>query len=94
MKTCIRKLAIGASLAMLTGLSPGLALAQAKVKLVLANGLAPLVTLNQMFEFLIAPRLEQYSDGLITTDVKGNNTLCSEHKCVEQARLEIGRAHV
>lgn len=87
MKTCIRKFMFGATLAMLTGLSPGLAEAQEKVKLVLANGLAPLVTLNQMFEFLIAPRLELYSNGLIVTDVKGNTTLCSEHKCVEQARL-------
>lgn len=87
MKTSIRKFVLGASLATLAGLSPGLAQAQQKVKLVLANGLAPLVTINQMFEFLLAPRLELYSGGLITTDVKGNNTLCSEHKCVEQARL-------
>ncbi len=87
MKVSIRKLALGASLGVLVALSPGLAQAQAKTKLVLANGLAPLVTINQIFEFLLAPRLELYSGGAITTDVKGNNTLCSEHKCVEQARL-------
>jgi TRAP-type C4-dicarboxylate transport system substrate-binding protein len=86
MKASIRKLALCTSLGMIAGLSSGLAHAQT-TKLVLANGLAPLVTLNQMFEFLLAPRLELYSGGAITTDVKGNTALCSEHKCVEQARL-------
>jgi TRAP-type C4-dicarboxylate transport system substrate-binding protein len=73
--------------AALATLSPGLAEAQQKQKLVLANGLAPMVTINQMFEFLMAPRLELYSGGMIVADVKGNTTLCSEHKCVEQAKL-------
>lgn len=68
------------------GISP-LAGAQEKVHLTLANGIAPTVPTAWFMTDFIGPRLEQYSDGRITTNVQINGALCSEHKCVEQARL-------
>lgn len=67
---------------------PGPAKAQKKVEvnLVIAHGLAPLVSINRTLN-LAAKRLEEYSDGRIAVDVKGEKKLCSEHKCVEQALL-------
>ncbi len=69
--------------------STGMAIAQSDKpeKLVLAHGLAPLIPMSQIFEFIIAPRLERYSGGRFAVDLKPNNSLCSEHKCVEQAKL-------
>ena len=68
----------------------GPALAQKKkgeVHLVLANGYGKKIPMNHMFHWLIAPRLERYSGGRITTDVQTQGKLCSEHKCIEQVKL-------
>ncbi len=67
---------------------PGAALAQKKpeIKLVIAHGLAPLVSITRTLD-TAAKRLEEYSEGRIAVDVKGQKKLCSEHKCVEQALL-------
>lgn len=65
------------------------------VKLVLAHGMAPAAPLADLFEYVIKDRLERYSEGAIQADVHGNNTLCSEHKCIEQVTLgqiDIGAA--
>jgi TRAP-type C4-dicarboxylate transport system substrate-binding protein len=61
--------------------------AQDKLRLTLGTGIAPTVPTSWMFSDYIAPRLEKYSEGKITTNVQINGALCSEHKCVEQARL-------
>lgn len=69
--------------------APNTAQAQKKpeMKLVIAHGLAPMVSINRTMKSIIAPRIEKYSDGRIEVDLKGENKLCSEHKCVEQALL-------
>jgi TRAP-type C4-dicarboxylate transport system substrate-binding protein len=35
----------------------------------------------------VGPRLEKYSNGRISTNIQISGSLCSEHKCVEQAKL-------
>lgn len=65
----------------------GSALAQDKMRLTLATGIAPTVPTSWMMSDYIAPRLAKYSEGKISTNVQINGSLCSEHKCVEQARL-------
>ena len=61
--------------------------AQDKLRLTLANGIAPTIPTHWWFKDFIAPKAEQYSNGRIQPNVQVNGTLCSEHKCVEQARL-------
>lgn len=60
---------------------------QDKLRLTLANGIAPTVPTAWFLTDFIAPRMAKYSDGQITTNVQINGSLCSEHKCVEQAQL-------
>lgn len=84
------KIAVAAAvMAVLAVAHPGTAQAAEKgeVHLVIAHGLAPLVSLNRIFRYLVKPRLELYSRGRISVDLKGEKTLCSEHKCVEQVLL-------
>ena len=61
--------------------------AQDKLRLTIANGIAPTVPTHWWFTDFIGPKLEQLSKGRIQPNVQVNATLCSEHKCVEQARL-------
>jgi tripartite ATP-independent transporter DctP family solute receptor len=61
--------------------------AQDKLRLTIANGIAPTVPTHWWFKEFLGPKLEQQSKGRIQTNVQVNSTLCSEHKCVEQARL-------
>ena len=61
--------------------------AQDKLRLTIANGIAPTVPTHWWFTDFIGPKLEQQSKGRIQPNVQVNATLCSEHKCVEQARL-------
>lgn len=61
--------------------------AQDKVRLTIANGIAPTVPTYWWFKDFIGPKLEQYSGGRIAANIQVNGTLCSEHKCVEQARM-------
>jgi TRAP-type transport system periplasmic protein len=61
--------------------------AQDKLRLTLANGVGAGIPTFWWFKEYIGPQLEKYSDGRIRTNVQGNATLCSENKCVEQARL-------
>jgi tripartite ATP-independent transporter DctP family solute receptor len=63
------------------------AYAQDKLRLTIANGIAPTVPTHWWFKEFLGPKLEQQSKGRIQTNVQVNGTLCSEHKCVEQARL-------
>ena len=60
---------------------------QDKLRLTIANGIAPTVPTHWWFTDFIGPKLEQLSKGRIQPNVQVNGTLCSEHKCVEQARL-------
>src|SRR6267378_3969196 len=60
---------------------------QDKLRLTIANGIAPTVPTHWWFKEFLGPKLEQQSKGRIQTNVQVNSTLCSEHKCVEQARL-------
>jgi TRAP-type C4-dicarboxylate transport system substrate-binding protein len=55
--------------------------------LTIATGLAPTVPTNWWFAEFIGPKLKEYSHGQIDPNVQVNATLCSEHKCVEQAKL-------
>jgi TRAP-type transport system periplasmic protein len=58
-----------------------------KINLTIATGLAPTVPTNWWFADFIGPKLKEYSHGQIEPNVQVNATLCSEHKCVEQAKL-------
>lgn len=80
----LRTLAIGfAALAAMTGDTQ----AQEKVRLTLATGIVPTVPTGWIFSDYLGPRIAKYSNGNITPNVQISGTLCSEHKCVEQARL-------
>lgn len=86
-----RHVAVVAAFTAAVGLAmPGSAQAEGKkgeLKLVIAHGLAPMTSINRTLANIVTPRLEKYSDGRIAVDLKGENKLCSEHKCVEQALL-------
>lgn len=58
-----------------------------KLRLTIANGIAPNVPTHWWFKDFIGPRLQSQSNGRIDVNIQVNGTLCSEHKCVEQARL-------
>ncbi len=60
---------------------------QDKVRLTIANGIAPMVPTYWWFKDFMGPKLAQMSNGRIEVNIQVNSTLCSEHKCVEQARL-------
>lgn len=76
------------ALAFLFGLTTAAtAQAQDKLRLTLATGIVPTVPTSWFVKDFIAPRLEKYSDGRVTTNVHISGTLCSEHKCVEQLKL-------
>src|SRR5689334_24836455 len=81
-------LVAGESLAALlvTALFAGGALAQDKLNLTLAHGNPPTIPTTYWFNHL-ATKLGEYSQGRITVNHQGAGTLCSEHKCVEQAKL-------
>lgn len=70
-----------------TAVLAGGAAAQDKIRLTLATGIAPTVPTSWIVKDFIAPRLVEYSNGRITVNPQINGTLCSEHKCVEQAKL-------
>jgi tripartite ATP-independent transporter DctP family solute receptor len=60
---------------------------QDKMRLTIANGIAPTVPTHWWFKEFIGPRLEQNTKGRIEANIQVNSTLCSEHKCVEQAKM-------
>jgi tripartite ATP-independent transporter DctP family solute receptor len=74
-------------LALAIGMMAAPAYSQEKLRLTIANGIAPTIPTNWWFKDFIGPKLEQHSNGRIQTNVQVNGTLCSEHKCVEQARM-------
>lgn len=76
-----------ATLAVAGGMLAAPAVAQDKLRLTIANGIAPTVPTHWWFKEFLGPKLEEQSKGRIQTNVQVNGTLCSEHKCVEQARL-------
>jgi TRAP-type transport system periplasmic protein len=57
-----------------------------EMKLTMAHGNPPTIPTTYWFEYL-AKKLPEYSGGKITVNLSGAGTLCSEHKCVEQAKL-------
>lgn len=63
------------------------AAAQDNVKLTLATGIVPTIPTAWLVKEFVAPRFEKYSNGRISTNVQIGGSLCSEHKCVEQAKL-------
>ena len=77
----------GALVVLLFACGVSLAAAADKTKLTIATGLAPTVPTNWWFAEFIGPKLKDYSHGQIEPNVQVNATLCSEHKCVEQAKL-------
>lgn len=83
-----RLLATVISCALLSAVAiAGPATAQDSIKLTLATGIGPTVPTSWLVKEFLAPRLERYSNGRIKTNVQTAATLCSEHKCVEQAQL-------
>jgi tripartite ATP-independent transporter DctP family solute receptor len=60
---------------------------QDKLRLTIANGIAPNIPTYWWFKDYIGPQLRKQSNGRIDVNIQVNGTLCSEHKCVEQARL-------
>ncbi len=67
--------------------------AEETLRLTVASGMAPTIPTNWWFKEFIGPQLEQRSGGKIRSNVQVNATLCSEHKCVEQAgmgQIDIG----
>ncbi len=69
------------------GFGMGEALAQDKLRLTAATGIAPTVPTAWWFSNFIGPKLAEYSGGRIAANVQINGTLCSEHTCVQQARV-------
>jgi tripartite ATP-independent transporter DctP family solute receptor len=66
---------------------------QDTLRLTIANGIAPTIPTNWWFKDFIGPRLEENTKGRIKANIQVNGTLCSEHKCVEQAgmgQIDIG----
>ena len=61
--------------------------AQDKLRLTIAHGLTQNHPHHYWFTEVIGPKLQKDSNGRIQVNVQGNATLCSEDKCVEQARL-------
>jgi TRAP-type transport system periplasmic protein len=76
-----------AAMALVVGMLAAPASAQDKLRLTIANGIAPNIPTYWWFKDYIGPRLEQLSNGRMQVNVQVNSTLCSEHKCVEQARM-------
>lgn len=64
----------------------GIACAQDTMRLTLAHGNPPTIPTTYWFDYL-GSKLTEYSGGKITVNLQGAGTLCSEHKCVEQAKL-------
>ena len=62
------------------------AFAQDKLRLTMGHGNPPTIPTTYWFDYLHT-KLAEYSSGRITTNLQGAGTLCSEHKCVEQAKL-------
>lgn len=60
--------------------------AQDKLRLTLAHGNPPTIPTTYWFEYLNS-KLQEYSNGRVVTNLQPGATLCSEHKCVEQAKL-------
>jgi TRAP-type transport system periplasmic protein len=69
------------------GIAASPAVAQDKIRLTIANGIAPTVPTHWWFKDYIGPKLQELSSNRIDVNVQVNGTLCSEHKCVEQARM-------
>ena len=84
-KIHIRMHCLLAACALAAALAPS-AWGQDKMRLTLAHGNPPTIPTTHWFNYLSA-KLEEYSKGSITVNHQGANTLCSEHKCVEQAKL-------
>ena len=85
MERFMKGFALLAGLVILAAASP--AHSQDKLRLTIANGIAPTVPTNWWFKDYIGPRLQEMTKGRIEANIQVNGTLCSEHKCVEQARL-------
>jgi tripartite ATP-independent transporter DctP family solute receptor len=83
MKPMWKTFAVATALSAIVAPAP----AQDKLRLTIANGIAPTVPTHWWFKEFLGPKLTQNSNGRIQVNVQVNGTLCSEHKCVEQARL-------
>lgn len=87
MKPALRRL-IATGLLAICAFAPAMhAQAQDKLRLTLAHGLTQNHPHHYWFTEVMGPKLAAYSNGRIQANVQGNATLCSEDKCVEQARL-------
>jgi len=75
---------VGASAALLLAMPA--AHAQDKLRLTMAHGNPPTIPTTYWFDYM-NKKLGEYTQGRITTNLQGAGTLCSEHKCVEQAKL-------
>jgi len=90
-----RRTVLKAAAAMIVGANLPKAFAQDKLHLTAATGIAPTVPTSWWFSDFIGPKLKEYSNGRISTNVSINGTLCSEHACVQQAltgQVDIGSA--
>ncbi|HMN80981.1 MAG TPA: TRAP transporter substrate-binding protein [Burkholderiaceae bacterium] len=90
--TRVRRL-IGSLALSLTAASMATAAIAQELRLTVANGIASTIPTHWWFKDFIGPQLEQRSGGKIKANVQVNGTLCSEHKCVEQAgmgQIDIG----
>ncbi|MGH7239823.1 MAG: TRAP transporter substrate-binding protein, partial [Candidatus Saccharimonadales bacterium] len=61
--------------------------AEEKLKLTIATGIGPTVPTSWWFASFIGPKLKEYSKGRIDVNVQISGSLCSEDKCVQQAKL-------
>ncbi len=74
-----------ATLAAMLGAAGG-AQAQDKLRLTMGHGNPPTIPTTYWFDHLNA-KLVEYTGGRVVTNLQGAGSLCSEHKCVEQAKL-------
>ena len=66
---------------------PAVAEKKAELHLVIGTTYGKAIAMGHMFRYLVKPRLEKYSNGRISVDLKQQKKLCAEHKCIEQVKL-------
>lgn len=66
---------------------PAVAQKKAELHLVIGTTYGKAIPMGHMFRYLVKPRLEKYSNGRISVDLKQQKKLCAEHKCIEQVKL-------
>ena len=87
MKIWLRTAIAAVAIVGLAAITPAKAQQKGDLRLVIGTGYVKATPINDLFRYLVKPRLENYSDGRITVDLQQDKKLCSEHTCIEQVKL-------